>query len=42
VSLLSQVRLFVERRINLPVGDDALVLDVGSGDKPSWRKISRV
>jgi SAM-dependent methyltransferase len=37
VSLLSQVRLFVDRRINLPVGDDALVLDVGSGDKPSWR-----
>jgi SAM-dependent methyltransferase len=37
VSLLSQVRLFVERRIDLPVADDALVLDVGSGDKPSWR-----
>jgi SAM-dependent methyltransferase len=37
VSLLSQVRLFVDRRIDLPVADDALVLDVGSGDKPSWR-----
>jgi hypothetical protein len=39
VSLLSQVRLFVDRRINLPVGEDALVLAVGSGDKPSWRRI---
>lgn len=37
MSVLSQVRLFVERRIDLPVADDALVLDVGSGDKPSWR-----
>lgn len=37
MSLLSQVRLFVERRIDLPIPDDALVLDVGSGDKPSWR-----
>jgi SAM-dependent methyltransferase len=37
VSLLSQVRLFIERRIALPVAGDALVLDVGSGDKPSWR-----
>jgi SAM-dependent methyltransferase len=37
MSLLSQVRLFVQRRIALPIPDDALVLDVGSGDKPSWR-----
>ncbi len=37
VSFLSQVRLFVERRLDFPVGDEALVLDVGSGDKPSWR-----
>jgi len=37
VSFLSQVRLFAERRLRFPVSDDALVLDVGSGDKPSWR-----
>jgi SAM-dependent methyltransferase len=37
VSVISQWRLFVERRIAVPVGDDDLVLDVGSGDKPSWR-----
>ena len=37
VSWISQWRLFVERRIAVPVGDDDLVLDVGSGDKPSWR-----
>lgn len=37
VSLLSQVRLFAQRRLDFPVSDDALVLDVGSGDKPSWR-----
>lgn len=37
VSFLSQLRLFVDRRLRFPVGDDALVLDVGSGDKPSWR-----
>jgi SAM-dependent methyltransferase len=37
MSLLSQIRLFVERRIAVPVDDQALVLDVGSGDKPSWR-----
>lgn len=35
--VLGQVRLFAERRLRLPVPDDALVLDVGSGDKPSWR-----
>ena len=37
VSVLSQLRLFAERRLHVPVDDDALVLDVGSGDKPSWR-----
>ena len=37
MSVLSQVRLFAERRLQFPVDDDALVLDVGSGDKPSWR-----
>jgi SAM-dependent methyltransferase len=30
-------RVFHRRRIAVPVADDALVLDVGSGDKPSWR-----
>lgn len=34
---LQSLRLFYERRIAVPVEDDALVLDVGSGDKPSWR-----
>jgi SAM-dependent methyltransferase len=28
---------FHRRRIAIPVGPDALVLDVGSGDKPHWR-----
>ncbi|HEY7044547.1 MAG TPA: methyltransferase domain-containing protein [Nocardioidaceae bacterium] len=37
MSIASQVRLFVRRRLRFPVPDDALVLDVGSGDKPSWR-----
>lgn len=37
MSFASQVRLFVERRLSFPVDEDALVLDVGSGDKPSWR-----
>lgn len=37
MTMLSQLRLFWERRIDLPVAADALVLDVGSGDKPSWR-----
>ncbi|UMG92152.1 methyltransferase domain-containing protein [Nocardioides sp. TF02-7] len=32
-----RLRSFRERRIDLPVGPDDLVLDVGSGDKPSWR-----
>lgn len=34
---LDALRVFHQRRIAVPVGDDALVLDVGSGDKPSWR-----
>lgn len=34
---LQALRLFHQRRIALPVPEDALVLDVGSGDKPSWR-----
>ncbi|GAB3080100.1 class I SAM-dependent methyltransferase [Nocardioides zeae] len=37
MSVLTQLRLFAERRLSFPVDDDALVLDVGSGDKPSWR-----
>lgn len=32
-----QLRSFHRRRIAVPVDDAALVLDVGSGDKPSWR-----
>ncbi|MDQ3737699.1 MAG: class I SAM-dependent methyltransferase [Actinomycetota bacterium] len=35
--LADQLRSFHRRRIVVPVPDDALVLDVGSGDKPSWR-----
>ncbi len=34
---LTALRVFHQRRIAVPVTDDALVLDVGSGDKPSWR-----
>ncbi len=37
MGLVRSLRVFHERRIAFPVGDDALVLDVGSGDKPSWR-----
>lgn len=37
MSLLQSLRVFHRRRIALPVAADALVLDVGSGDKPSWR-----
>lgn len=37
MSWVASWRLFRERRLTVPVGDDALVLDVGSGDKPSWR-----
>jgi SAM-dependent methyltransferase len=32
-----RLRSFYERRIAIPVDRQALVLDVGSGDKPSWR-----
>ena len=37
MSVVSQLRSFYRRRIAIPVGHDALVLDVGSGDKPHWR-----
>src|SRR3954463_6008805 len=37
MSPVQTLRVFHERRIALPIDDDALVLDVGSGDKPSWR-----
>lgn len=37
MSWVARWRLFRERRLDVPVPDDALVLDVGSGDKPSWR-----
>jgi len=35
--LRDRLRAFHDSRIALPVDEDALVLDVGSGDKPSWR-----
>lgn len=35
--IIEQVRSFKRRRIDIPVGRDAIVLDVGSGDKPHWR-----
>ena len=35
--LADQLRSFQRRRIAVPVDNDAVVLDVGSGDKPSWR-----
>jgi SAM-dependent methyltransferase len=37
VSLVAQLRSFHRRRIAIPVDHRALVLDVGSGDKPHWR-----
>jgi SAM-dependent methyltransferase len=37
VKSLREVRSFHRRRIAIPVGPGALVLDVGSGDKPHWR-----
>jgi SAM-dependent methyltransferase len=37
VSRLDEIRSFHRRRIQIPVGPDDLVLDVGSGDKPHWR-----
>jgi SAM-dependent methyltransferase len=37
VRIVGQLRSFRRRRIAIPVRSDALVLDVGSGDKPHWR-----
>jgi SAM-dependent methyltransferase len=37
VNLVQQARSFRRRRIQIPVDHRALVLDVGSGDKPHWR-----
>jgi SAM-dependent methyltransferase len=37
VRSLRELRSFHRRRIAIPVGPEALVLDVGSGDKPHWR-----
>jgi SAM-dependent methyltransferase len=37
MGLVARLRSFHRRRIAIPVGRDALVLDVGSGDKPHWR-----
>lgn len=37
VRVWERLRFFYEHRIAVPVAADALVLDVGSGDKPSWR-----
>jgi SAM-dependent methyltransferase len=37
VRIARQLRSFHRRRIDIPVGPDDLVLDVGSGDKPHWR-----
>jgi SAM-dependent methyltransferase len=36
-TVLGALRSFHRRRIDIPVGPDARVLDVGSGDKPHWR-----
>jgi SAM-dependent methyltransferase len=37
LSLPEKLRSFHARRIRVPVPPEGLVLDVGSGDKPSWR-----
>ncbi|HEY0519571.1 MAG TPA: methyltransferase domain-containing protein [Ilumatobacteraceae bacterium] len=37
MSIRQRVRSFRRRRIDIPVDHTALVLDVGSGDKPHWR-----
>jgi SAM-dependent methyltransferase len=37
MGLMSRLRSFHHRRIDLPVDHRATVLDVGSGDKPHWR-----
>jgi SAM-dependent methyltransferase len=35
--IVDSLRSFHRRRIDIPVDADALVLDIGSGDKPHWR-----
>ena len=37
MTLTGQLRSFKRRRIDIPVDEHALVLDIGSGDKPHWR-----
>jgi SAM-dependent methyltransferase len=37
MNVVAQLRSFHRRRIAIPVDHTALVLDVGSGDKPHWR-----
>jgi SAM-dependent methyltransferase len=37
MTIVSRLRSFHRRRISIPVDAAALVLDVGSGDKPHWR-----
>jgi SAM-dependent methyltransferase len=37
VNVVQQAQSFLRRRITIPVDRNALVLDVGSGDKPHWR-----
>ncbi|MCU1364985.1 MAG: hypothetical protein JWN39_624 [Ilumatobacteraceae bacterium] len=37
MSAVTEFRSFWNRRIQIPVSGDALVLDIGSGDKPHWR-----
>src|SRR6185503_6555600 len=36
MTIVSRLRSFHRRRISIPVDAAALVLDVGSGDKPHW------
>jgi SAM-dependent methyltransferase len=37
MSIVAELRSFHRRRIDIPVDAHALVLDIGSGDKPHWR-----
>jgi SAM-dependent methyltransferase len=37
MGLWGRLRSFHRRRIAIPVGSEALVVDIGSGDKPHWR-----
>ncbi len=37
MSVITEVRNFWQRRIQIPVGPTDVVLDIGSGDKPHWR-----